>query len=159
MNCYCGSGDTFTRCCKPVIEGTKEAETPEMLMRARYSAYVTGNVRFIGDTHDPDHQDGFDEEGAAEWSKNAHWLGLEIHSATGNEKDDTKGTVEFSANYEMDGTAQRHHEQSSFVKKNGKWFFVSGRMIVDQVVRDRDKIGRNDPCPCGSGKKYKKCCG
>lgn len=23
----------------------------------------------------------------------------------------------------------------------------------------RDKIGRNDPCPCGSGNKYKKCCG
>lgn len=27
-----------------------------------------------------------------------------------------------------------------------------------QVVRDGKKIGRNDPCPCGSGKKYKKCC-
>jgi preprotein translocase subunit SecA len=27
------------------------------------------------------------------------------------------------------------------------------------VVRKGDKIGRNDPCPCGSGKKYKKCCG
>ena len=30
---------------------------------------------------------------------------------------------------------------------------------VQQVVRTGDKIGRNDPCPCGSGKKYKKCCG
>jgi uncharacterized protein YecA (UPF0149 family) len=27
------------------------------------------------------------------------------------------------------------------------------------VVRTSAKIGRNDPCPCGSGKKYKKCCG
>jgi preprotein translocase subunit SecA len=27
------------------------------------------------------------------------------------------------------------------------------------VVREGDKVGRNDPCPCGSGKKYKKCCG
>jgi preprotein translocase subunit SecA len=27
------------------------------------------------------------------------------------------------------------------------------------VVRDAPKVGRNDPCPCGSGKKYKKCCG
>jgi len=27
------------------------------------------------------------------------------------------------------------------------------------VVRDEPKVGRNDPCPCGSGKKYKKCCG
>jgi len=25
--------------------------------------------------------------------------------------------------------------------------------------REEPKVGRNDPCPCGSGKKYKKCCG
>jgi preprotein translocase subunit SecA len=30
---------------------------------------------------------------------------------------------------------------------------------VQQVVRASAKVGRNDPCPCGSGKKYKKCCG
>jgi preprotein translocase subunit SecA len=33
------------------------------------------------------------------------------------------------------------------------------RQPVQQVVRSGEKIGRNDPCPCGSGKKYKKCCG
>jgi len=33
------------------------------------------------------------------------------------------------------------------------------QQTVQQVVRGGDKIGRNDPCPCGSGKKYKKCCG
>ncbi len=27
------------------------------------------------------------------------------------------------------------------------------------VTVPREKVGRNDPCPCGSGKKYKKCCG
>ncbi len=30
---------------------------------------------------------------------------------------------------------------------------------VQQVVRQVPKVGRNDPCPCGSGKKYKHCCG
>lgn len=30
--------------------------------------------------------------------------------------------------------------------------------LVEQVIRAEPKIGRNDPCPCGSGKKYKKCC-
>ena len=35
----------------------------------------------------------------------------------------------------------------------------AGDMQVQQVVRSGDKIGRNDQCPCGSGKKYKKCCG
>jgi preprotein translocase subunit SecA len=33
------------------------------------------------------------------------------------------------------------------------------RQPVQQVVRGAAKVGRNDPCPCGSGEKYKKCCG
>lgn len=32
------------------------------------------------------------------------------------------------------------------------------RMRTKPVIRDYKKIGRNDPCPCGSGLKYKKCC-
>lgn len=35
----------------------------------------------------------------------------------------------------------------------------SGTVKVETVVHEGPKIGRNDPCPCGSGKKYKKCCG
>ena len=35
----------------------------------------------------------------------------------------------------------------------------AGDMQVQQVVRSGEKVGRNDPCPCGSGKKHKKCCG
>ena len=35
----------------------------------------------------------------------------------------------------------------------------SAPQIATPVVRDTPKVGRNDPCPCGSGKKYKKCCG
>ena len=35
----------------------------------------------------------------------------------------------------------------------------AGDQQVQQIVRSGDKVGRNDPCPCGSGKKYKKCCG
>lgn len=31
-------------------------------------------------------------------------------------------------------------------------------MCTKPVIRDYKKIGRNDPCPCGSGKKYKNCC-
>jgi hypothetical protein len=35
----------------------------------------------------------------------------------------------------------------------------SGEPLVDEPVVATVKVGRNDPCPCGSGKKYKKCCG
>jgi uncharacterized protein YecA (UPF0149 family) len=40
-------------------------------------------------------------------------------------------------------------------KKNHKPIFLDGTM---PVVKSEIKVGRNDPCPCGSGKKYKKCC-
>lgn len=41
----------------------------------------------------------------------------------------------------------------------GDDFHFGDRKEIVQVVRDGPKIGRNDPCPCGSGKKFKKCCG
>ena len=34
-----------------------------------------------------------------------------------------------------------------------------GSSTTKEPVISGDKVGRNDPCPCGSGKKYKKCCG
>ena len=34
-----------------------------------------------------------------------------------------------------------------------------GTDTANKTVRKGKKVGRNDPCPCGSGKKYKKCCG
>ena len=34
-----------------------------------------------------------------------------------------------------------------------------GEALIDKPVVATAKVGRNDPCPCGSGKKYKKCCG
>ncbi|MHC4324425.1 MAG: SEC-C metal-binding domain-containing protein, partial [Planctomycetota bacterium] len=34
-----------------------------------------------------------------------------------------------------------------------------GEVKVKQIKLEQPKVGRNDPCPCGSGKKYKKCCG
>ena len=36
---------------------------------------------------------------------------------------------------------------------------LQGIMFFDREHKEKPKIGRNDKCPCGSGKKYKKCCG
>ena len=49
--------------------------------------------------------------------------------------------------------------QSIFEKENGEWKFLDARGIsVGTYRREEPKTGRNDPCPCGSGKKFKKCC-
>jgi SEC-C motif-containing protein len=62
--------------------------------------------------------------------------------------------------YHEKGKVVRHHELAEFAKEDGQWYFVDGRAPKHvQSIRQGPKIGRNDPCPCGSGRKFKKCCG
>ena len=51
----------------------------------------------------------------------------------------------------------KHEEQETDLKYAGS--DSSGDSKKEPVRRKEEKVGRNDPCPCGSGKKYKKCCG
>jgi SEC-C motif-containing protein len=67
--------------------------------------------------------------------------------------------VEFEATYERNGLRDVHHEQAQFRRVEGQWFYEDGEVAPKTVVRTGPKIGRNDPCPCGSGKKYKHCHG
>ena len=73
---------------------------------------------------------------------------------------DEQGEVQFKARYRRDGKETVHHEISLFTySKTGKrWYYSDGKEIVEPL-RAENKAGRNDPCPCGSGKKFKKCCG
>lgn len=129
-------------------------------MRARYSCYVTGEVEFLRTSATKEVQDEFDIEAARGWSQAASWHGLEIiHTEKGGAKD-TEGVVEFRALYSARSEFCNHHEVSQFKKEDGEWKFVDGTIVADKpIVREHPKVGRNDPCPCGSGKKYKKCCG
>ena len=46
-----------------------------------------------------------------------------------------------------------------FIQKGITPSFVASKIRVDEQQQKKKKIGRNEPCPCGSGKKYKRCCG
>ena len=158
--CYCGSGKSYAECCEPVIKGAKVAETAEELMRARYSAFVAHEIDFIMDTVVPNQSDNMSREAVERWSRKTDWKKLEITGTEAGSKDDETGSVDFKAFSMLDGVMQCHHEHAMFKKIDGKWFFEDGTQIMpEQVRRESPKIGRNDPCPCGSGKKYKKCCG
>ncbi len=149
----------FSVCCEPVIKGIKNAPTAESLMRARYSAYVTGAVEFIEATHSLEKRDGVDIEETRKWSRDSDWHGLEIINTRAGKEGDGKGTVEFKASYSQKKMMNVHHEISTFKNVDGKWYYDEGKVIPLTVVRSEEKVGRNEPCPCGSGKKYKKCCG
>ena len=160
-DCPCSSGNDFASCCEPFLEGKAEPQTAEALMRSRYSAYAVGKVKYIGETHNPDTRHTFDEEASREWAENATWTGLSILNTEKGRENDSKGIVEFVAHFDdAQGRERTHRERSNFEKKKGRWYFIDGDVAKNTpFVRSEKKVGRNDPCMCGSGKKYKKCCG
>ena len=157
-SCHCGSGLAYAACCEPVINGTMPAETPEKLMRARYSAHVAVKADFLFNSTHPDHREGYDHQGTSDWAAQSEWLGLEIVAVSNVGPDDQSGQVEFIARYNDHEGAHRHHELAQFEKLDGTWYFCDGALVKQRPLAVT-KIGRNDPCSCGSGLKYKKCCG
>lgn len=158
--CPCASGEKFGACCGPILSGAAKASTAQALMRARYSAYATGNVDFLYTSSGPDARRDFDREECLNWSRSAEWNGLEINGISGGGENDDSGTVEFTARYSVQGREYVHREKAKFERDGGEWIFIDGEIEGHVPLhRATPKIGRNDPCPCGSGKKYKKCCG
>lgn len=158
-HCPCGSERTYSDCCGPFLAGESDATTAEALMRSRYTAYTKGAIDYIKRTTHKSTVDSFDEEGSRKWAREAEWHGLDIISVRDGGEGDTKGEVEFVATYSQDEEEYRHHERAEFKKEGKKWFFVDGEHIgASTYIRETPKVGRNEPCPCGSGKKYKKCC-
>jgi len=156
--CPCNSGLDYNACCEPYIKGGQNAPTALALMRSRYTAYVVQAIDYIVDTCTHDEKDKIDIKQTKNWSEKSKWLGLKILSVEKGEAEDTEGTVEFEASYEMDGLKDNYHEKATFKKKDGRWFYDEGDIVPKTIVRSGPKVGRNEPCPCGSGKKYKHCC-
>lgn len=153
---------SFEDCCAPILKGTKKAATAESMMRSRYSAYVVKDIDYIDKTQMNEKHEVFNKEEALKWADSSEWQGLEIKSTKKGEAADDTGVVEFVAHYKdkASGTELRHHETSLFQKVNGDWKFKEGNIHGAQPVKRLEpKIGRNDPCHCGSGKKFKKCHG
>ncbi|WP_039749193.1 YchJ family protein [Solimonas variicoloris] len=118
--CPCGSGLPYARCCAPLHAGVPAAHA-EALMRSRYSAYVLGRVDYLLASWD-----AATRPSAAELTLDpaTRWLGLKIvrHEADGDE-----ALVEFVARSRSGGaSAQRLHEISRFVRREGRWFYVDG---------------------------------
>jgi len=154
-SCPCNSGAPYTECCDPLLSGSRSATTAEALMRSRYSAYVVRDVAYLLRTWHPSTRPL-----TIEPTTIPDWHGLHvIHTEKGMETDD-EGVVEFEASSLSLEKIWRLHEVSRFVKENGRWLYVDGDIKGDLPPAERSgpKVGRNDPCPCGSGKKFKKCC-
>ena len=86
------------------------------------------------------------------------WTRLVVHSHLPGKTPDF-ATVDFSA-YGLDnGVEHVLHEKAEFIREGGAWIYTRAlREGPAPFKASAPKPGRNDPCPCGSGKKYKQCC-
>jgi SEC-C motif-containing protein len=173
--CFCGSNKNFSSCCHPFINRDDFPQTPEKLMRSRFSAYVSGNSEYIYDTYAKSSQTSQSINDINEWGNACSWLALQIHPTSMNcniGDDTTEQFVEFSAFYISDDILYELRENSRFMlediqinnKKNMQWRYIDGDIINHSELF---KIKRKDLCPCNlyptawslkRGKKFKQCC-
>lgn len=120
-------------------------------MRSRYSAYVLGLGDYLVQTNTGAPRDGEAAELSA-WGKAVGWAGLEVRSTEQGSAADSSGVVHFVARFVEGGALVSLEERSQFSRVDGRWRYVDGQARTSRV-----KLGRNEPCPCGSGKKVKQC--
>jgi len=140
--CICGNTLPFEQCCEKFITEKELPEKAIELMRSRYSAYVLKNGKYLYNTCSKVLQDSNDIEAIN--NQSIEWVGLKVESYSDDE-------VTFMAYYKEDGKLQVMKEHSFFVVEDGRLRYDRGEM-------QKAEISRNETCPCGSGKKYKKCC-
>jgi len=136
--CPCGSGKLLADCCLPIIKGDSAA-TAEALMRSRYTAYVLGYWDYLHQSWHPNTRP------SRVSPSDTDWLGLTIVQSTTE-------NVEFIAGFRQESKIMALHEISRFMQLDHHWRYIDGQCDISEA-------GRNTPCPCGSGKKTKRCCG
>ena len=153
----------YQDCCQPYHDGllNKEAdgikaETAKRLMRTRYSAFVLVKPNYIVKTTIPAQQNLLDIKAIENWAKETDWAGLEIVTHT-PKLGKRHAQVEFKAYFKTPEGLQAHHELSAFVKvidkanNDARWYFLDPTVSMS--------VSQKQPCICGSGEKFKRCCG
>ncbi len=126
-------------------------------MRARYCAHELNLVEFVIQTYHPSCNADSDADAIAQ-SVQGDWSKLEVVSSEAG-SNDNEGFVTFNAYFTEDKRRYSFTEKSRFVREDGQWFYIDGEMYDYPLAVKKTVVGRNDPCTCGSGKKFKKCCG
>ena len=152
----------------------KFADTAEQLMRSRYCAFVLQHVEYIVATTAPFQQALLDKKSIADWSQQTDWAGLAVIKHT-PKIGKRHAQVEFKAYFHLPNASVGHsavlglaaldskgldskgvhHELSTFVNipthSTNRWYFLDPTVVMP--------VTQKQPCPCGSGEKYKRCCG
>lgn len=131
--CLCGSKKTYDQCCQPFHYKKNFPETPELLLRSRYSAYALALADYIVDTTDPTgpvYEPNIEhwKSSIIEFSKSVLFQGVEVLSEN---SDQEKGEITFIAHLTQQGRNVSFRETSQFTKHKGKWVYRQG--VVDSL--------------------------
>lgn len=159
--CPCQSGRPLAACCGPYLENQRPAPTAEALMRSRFTAFVMKDAAYLLSTWDPANRPA-----RLDLSRDrTEWLGLTVLSTQlGGEADD-EGRVEFAARFRLNGKVEVLRENSRFRRSAAGWLYIDGELEggdpgpAPTPHTAAPGPARNAPCPCGSGQKWKRCCG
>ena len=155
VSCPCGSGNKFGDCCALYINGIP-APDAQTLMRSRYTAYVVGALDHVAATHAPEVRDDFNRAEAERLARVCQFQELDIRKVI--EKGDS-AQIDFLIRFRRDNKDMMQVELADFRREHGRWLYAGGNVSSQVAQRTVTRVGRNDPCPCGSGKKAKRCCG
>ncbi len=148
-NCPCGQPQNYENCCQPLHLGKQVAADAATLMRSRFCAFVKQDIDYLINTLHPDQRRADDRQALQQTCQTTQWLGLKIIKT---QSQGHQAEVEFVAFYEDQPMGQLH-EQSRFIYQDDQWFYVDGQFLPTV------KLPRNEPCICGSGRKFKQCHG
>ncbi len=152
-SCLCFSELPFEKCCQPILKGEQKAANAKILMRSRFTAYVLKDYSYIFNTYAEAQRLQLSVKVLSQSAQSTDWLSLQIIN---HRAELTSAQVEFKAYYKVDSCFYVMHELSEFILENNSWRYTTGKMLESS---GEIKPERNSQCLCGSGKKFKKCCG
>ena len=124
-------------------------------MRSRFTAHVARDWAHLHRTVLETAREPYDPGNEP---KPTDWRRLVIHAHEAGAKPDT-AFVDFTAYFQEGDAEQALHEKGEFQRVEGVWYYTRPvRQGPAPLKAAQAKVGRNDPCPCGSGKKHKQCC-
>ena len=119
----------YEACCAPYLTGQAKPTSPVQLMRSRYSAFCQGQIDYLVATHHPSKRKADDRQTLAQTIAETEWLGLRVLHTDERQIAAGVGTVEFVAFYKSQGGVGQLHEQSEFIRQNGRWYYLNGVML------------------------------
>ena len=132
--CPCTSGRPYAACCAPLHRAEREAESPQVLVRARYAAFATGDAEYLWRTLHPDHEDRARDRGEVQRSIEATARALRFMRLTILEARDAR--VLFLAGVFDRGRDRSFAELSTFGRDGAAWRYRAGEALwqVDAKV-------------------------